>query len=179
MGSIRYRWLAVITIVSGVLGWLANTWATRSSLPAPVLSFFGLLAVLAISGATLFLGLRVRRWQQGRRDRELDPIAAARTLVLAQAAAYAGALLLGWHAGIFIEQLPLWSLRPGHAATWASLAMIAGGALMIFVGLLVERFCRLPPEDSNGRGSNGRGFGGPGRAARPGNSDEPGGGEYA
>lgn len=170
MGNIRYRWLAVIAIASGVVGWLGNGWATRNSLPAPVLSLFGLLTVVLISGATLFLGLRVRRWQQGNRDRELDPIAAARTLVLAQAAAYAGSLLLGWHAGIFLEQVPLWSLRPGHTATWAALAMIAGGALMIAVGLLVERFCRLPPDDSNGNG---------GTTAGPDTRREPGDGEYA
>ncbi len=154
MGSIRYRWLAIIVLASGVAGWLVSDWATRNALPAPVLSVVGLLTVLLISGATLFLGLRVRRWQQGRRDRPLDPIAAARTLVLAQATAYAGSLLLGWHGGVFIDLLPLWSLRPGHAATWGSLAMIAGGVLMMSVGLLVERFCRLPPDDSNGRGTS-------------------------
>ncbi|WP_461169807.1 DUF3180 domain-containing protein [Arthrobacter sp. Z1-15] len=170
MGNIRYRWLAVIALVSGVIGWLVNNWATRNSLPAPVLSVFGLLTVVLISGATLFLGLRVRRWQQGNRDRTLDPIAAARTLVLAQATAYAGSLLLGWHAGIFVEQVPLWSLRPGHVATWAALAMIAGGVLMIAVGLLVERFCRLPPDDSNGNG---------GTTAGPDTRREPGDGEYA
>lgn len=170
MGNIRYRWLAVIAIASGVVGWLVNNWATRNSLPAPVLSVLGLLTVALISGATLFLGLRVRRWQQGNRDRELDPIAAARTLVLAQANAYAGSLLLGWHAGIFLDQAPLWSLRPGHSPTWASLAMIAGGVLMISVGLLVERFCRLPPDDSKGNG---------GTPADPDNRHRPGGGEYA
>ena len=170
MGSIRYRWLALIAAGSGVIGWLVNNWATRNSLPAPVLSVVGLLTILLISGATLFLGLRVRSWQQGNRSRELDPIAAARTLVLAQATAYAGSLLLGWHAGTFIDQLPLWSLRPGHAATWGSLAMIAGGVLMISVGLLVERFCRLPPDDSNGHG---------GTAARPDTMEEPEDGEYA
>lgn len=170
MGNIRYRWLALIAVGSGVAGWLVNNWAARNSLPTPVLSIVGLLTVLLISGATLILGLRVRRWQQGNRTRELDPIAAARTLVLAQAAAYAGSLLLGWHAGIFIDLLPLWSLRPGHAATWGSVAMIAGGVLMISVGLLVERFCRLPPDDSNGHG---------GTAARPDTREEPGDGEYA
>jgi len=169
VGSIRYRWLAVFALASGVAGWLINDWATRNSLPPAVLSIFGLLTVVLISGATLVLGLRVRRWQQGRRDRELNPIAAARTLVLAQATAYAGSLLLGWHAGVFIQQLPLWSLRPGHPATWGSLAMIAGGILMISVGLLVERFCRLPPDDSHGRGT----------AARPDDADEREDGEYA
>lgn len=171
MGNIRYRWLAVIAVAAGIAGWLVNNWATRNSLPAPVLSVAGLLTVVLISAATLLLGLRVRRWQQGNRDRELDPIAAARTLVLAQATAYAGSLLLGWHAGIFLEQVPLWSLRPGHTATWTSLAMIAGGVLMISVGLLVERFCRLPPDDSNGPG---------GSAGRDTDTRrEPGDGEYA
>lgn len=168
MRSIRYRWLAIIAISAGVLGWLVNDWATGNGLPAPVLSVLGLLTVIFISGFTLFLGLRVRRWQQGNRDQELDPIAAARTLVLAQAAAYAGSLLLGWHAGIFLEQVPLWSLRPGHIATWASLAMIAGGILLIATGLVVERFCKLPPDDSD-----------PGPMGRPGAQQEPGDGDYA
>ncbi|WP_146359545.1 DUF3180 domain-containing protein [Arthrobacter yangruifuii] len=164
MSTIRYRWLAVIGLAAGLVGWAANSILTDNGYPAPVLSPVALAAIILVTGATLILGLRVRRWRNGRRDRELNPIAAARTVVLAQALAYAGALLLGWHAAVFLTQLPLWSLRPGHPATWSSLAVSAGGILMIAAGLTVERFCKLPPEDKDGTGPD----------AGPGN-----GGEYA
>nr|WP_231707283.1 DUF3180 domain-containing protein [Arthrobacter sp. zg-Y919] len=142
--------MAVICLAAGLVGWSAYSILDGS--PAPVLSSVALVAIILVTGATLVLGLRVRRWRNGRRDRELDPIAAARTVVLAQALAYAGALLLGWHAAVFLAQLPLWSLRPGHAATWASLTVSIGGILMIATGLTVERFCKLPPEDKDGTG---------------------------
>nr|WP_231713410.1 DUF3180 domain-containing protein [Arthrobacter sp. zg-Y769] len=145
--------MAVIGLAAGLVGWAANSFLSQNGYPAPVLSPVALVAIILVAGATLFLGLRVRSWRNGRRDRELDPIAAARTVVLAQALAYAGALLLGWHAAIFLTQLPLWSLRPGHAGTWASLAVSAGGILMIATGLTVERFCKLPPVDKDGNGS--------------------------
>ena len=90
----------------------------------------------------------------------LDPILAAWTLVLAQACAYAGTVLLGWHAGIFLDQLRLWSLRSDQGITWLALAMAGGGLVMIVVGLLVERFCRIPPEDGEAPGGR------PGRAGK-------------
>ncbi|MFZ3452053.1 DUF3180 domain-containing protein [Arthrobacter sp. 7Tela_A1] len=154
MRTIRYRWLAVVAVVCGIAGWQVNAWTTRNGFPSPVLGFSALLTLAFIVGFTLFLGLRVRRWRDGDREKPLDPIAAARTLVLAQATAYAGALLLGWHGGIFLDQLGLWEMRPNHGPTWASLAMSVGGMIMIATGLVVERFCKLPPEDKDGREDN-------------------------
>ena len=152
MSSIRYRWLAVIALAAGVVGWAVNSFLAGNGYPAPVLGTVALAAIIVVTAATLVLGLRVRRWRNGNRDVELNPLAAARTAVLAQAIAYAGSLLLGWHAGIFLTLLPLWSLRPGHAATWSALIVAAGAVLMIAAGLVVERFCKLPPEDGEGSG---------------------------
>lgn len=153
MSTIRYRWLAVIAVAAGVLGWAVNSFLSANGYPAPVLSPVALVAIAVVLVLTLVLGFRVRRWRNGDRDRDLDPLAAARTVVLAQAITYAGSLLLGWHAAVFLALLPLWSLRPGHAPTWASLAVAAGGVLMIAAGLTVERFCKLPPDDHDGNGS--------------------------
>ena len=171
MSSVRYRWLAVMGLAAGVVGWAANSFLSQNGYPAPVLSPVALVAIILVAGAALFLGLRVRSWRNGRRDRELDPIAAARTVVLAQSLAYAGALLLGWHAAIFLTQLPLWSLRPGHAGTWSSLAVSVGGILMIATGLTVERFCKLPPVDKDGKGGAGPGSGN-GAGDGPGDGEE-------
>ncbi|MDQ4047019.1 MAG: DUF3180 domain-containing protein, partial [Actinomycetota bacterium] len=85
--------------------------------------------------------------------------------------AYTGAMLLGWHAGIFVEQMRIWNLRSSQELTWLALGMGAGGLVMIVVGLVVERFCRIPPEDGEDA-ANGL----PGRP-RPGKAK--GEGEYA
>ena len=85
----------------------------------------------------------------------LNPILAAWTLVLAQACAYTGSVLLGWHAGIFVDQLRLWNLRSDQTLAWQALAMAGGGLVMIVVGLMVERFCRIPPEDGEGESAPG------------------------
>lgn len=82
----------------------------------------------------------------------LNPLLAARTVVLAQACAYAGTVLLGWHVGIFLDQLRVWSLGVGAGIVWVALAMAGGGLAMMAVGLLVEWFCRIPPEDTQGDG---------------------------
>ena len=87
----------------------------------PVLPATALVTMGVIVALTLVLGIRVLRWrnsteQQRKKRIPLNPILAARTLVLAQACAYAGTVLLGWHAGIFLDQLRIWSLRSdqGH-----------------------------------------------------------------
>ncbi|MEC5179843.1 DUF3180 domain-containing protein [Arthrobacter sp. CG_A4] len=141
--------LLVIGVAVGVLGWLAALLTTRYSLNTPVLPVTGLITMGVIVALTLVLGVRVLRWRNGRKKTMLNPILAAWTLVLAQACAYTGAVLLGWHMGIFVDQLRLWNLRSDQSLTWQALIMAAGGLAMIVVGLVVERFCRIPPEDGD------------------------------
>lgn len=141
--------LLVIGVAVGVLGWLAALLTTRYSLNTPVLPPTGLITMGVIVVLTLVLGIRVLRWRNGKKNKMLNPILAAWTLVLAQACAYTGAVLLGWHVGIFLDQLRLWNLRSDQSLTWQALTMAGGGLAMIVVGLVVERFCRIPPEDGD------------------------------
>ena len=74
-----------------------------------------------------------------------DVLLAARTVVLATASAYTGALLSGWYAAHVL--LVLGDLE---IASRRDLAVTAGAALLctIFlavVGLVVERWCEVPP----------------------------------
>jgi hypothetical protein len=154
VSTLRFSWLALVGLVAGLAGWLANWLATRNGFGTPTLPLTSLVTTAVIIGITLVFGRRVLRWRNGRRDRPLDPILATRTLVLAQACAYAGALSLGWHAGIFVDQLTLLSVRSTTAPLWGSVALMVGGIVMIMVGLVVENFCRLPPDD-DGTGAPG------------------------
>jgi hypothetical protein len=141
--------LLAIGVAVGILGWLTALLTTRYSLNTPVLPLTALITMGVIVVLTLVLGIRVLRWRNGKKKKMLNPILAAWTLVLAQACAYTGTVLLGWHAGIFIDQLRLWNLRSEQGITWQALAMAGGGLAMIVVGLVVERFCRIPPEDGD------------------------------
>ena len=148
--------LLAISVAVAILGWLAAVLSTRYGLSTPVLPLTGLITMGVIVVLTLVLGIRVLRWRNGKKKKMLNPILAALTLVLAQACAYTGSLLLGWHAGIFVDQLRLWNLRSDQTIAWQALAMAGGGLAMIGAGLMVERFCRIPPEEGDGETAPGR-----------------------
>ncbi|PPB48474.1 DUF3180 domain-containing protein [Arthrobacter pityocampae] len=155
MSTLRFRWLALVGLAAGLAGWLVNWFATRNGYGTPALPLTSLVTTAVIIAITLVFGRRVLRWRNGKRDRPLDPILATRTLVLAQACAYAGAVSLGWHAGILVDQVALMSVRSTVAPLWGSVALMAGGIVMIMVGLVVEDFCRLPSDDDDGKGAHG------------------------
>ncbi|MDF2052028.1 DUF3180 domain-containing protein [Arthrobacter sp. Cr_A7] len=170
--------LMLIGIILAIAGWAATVVTSRYSMATPVLPATALATMGVIVAITLILGIRVLRWRNSitnanaKKKTVLDPLLAARTLVLAQACAYAGTVLLGWHVGIFLDQLRIWSLRSDQGITWLALAMAGGGLVMIVVGLLVERFCKIPPEDGDTKGVDGK----PGRQVR---GEAAGEGEYA
>jgi hypothetical protein len=142
--------LLVIGTAVAVAGWLATVLTARYGMATPVLPLTGLVTMGVIVILTLVLGIRVLRWRTGKMKKMLNPILAAWTVVLAQACAYTGTVLLGWHAGIFLHQLRLWSLRSDQGITWQAVALAGGGLIMVVVGLVVERFCRIPPEEGDG-----------------------------
>lgn len=148
MRTIRPAWLVAISIVLAVLGFVATELTSRASLPLPVLPLNSLITMGLIVVVCLVLGLKVRRWRDGNREKTLDPLMAARTVVLAQACAYAGAVLFGWHTGILMDQLPTISMRIDLGVIWQMVALMAGALVMVVIGVIVERFCKLPPEDT-------------------------------
>ncbi len=149
MRTIRPAWLVAVAVVLAGAGWLVTELTSRASIALPVLPLSSLITMGLIVVICLILGFKVRRWRDGNRDKVLDPLMAARTVVLAQACAYAGAVLFGWHAGIMADQLPTISMRADLGIIWQIVALLAGGAIMVVVGVIVERFCKLPPEDTD------------------------------
>src|SRR6476661_8220857 len=163
--------LLLICVILAIAGWSATVVTSRFSMATPVLPSTALATMGVIVVITLILGIRILRWRNSHQPNskakktQLDPLLAARTLVLAQACAYAGTVLLGWHAGIFLDQLRIWNLRSDQGITWVAVAVAGGGLVMIVVGLLVERFCRIPPEDTDAPGEGKPGHGVRGEAA--------------
>ncbi|GAB4097919.1 DUF3180 domain-containing protein [Sinomonas halotolerans] len=170
MKPLRPWAVGLVVLLAGLVGLAGNLAAQRASAPTPVLPQSAFASIAAISLLTLVLGIRVLRWRNGKRKHMLDPIFAARTLVLAHACTYAGALLLGWHAGVIADQVALLATRAGNPVVLQALGMMAGGVAMVTIGFIVERFCRIPPEEGDD------GEDSPGMRRRPGRAPDAEGG---
>ncbi|MGN6332559.1 MAG: DUF3180 domain-containing protein [Motilibacteraceae bacterium] len=76
-----------------------------------------------------------------------DPLHAARMVVLAKACSHAGAVLAGAYGGLALAlALVSSSAARRQDALFSGLAALAALGL-VAVGLLLERFCKLPPRD--------------------------------
>ena len=145
MNSLRPLWVFTVLVIGVVAGYALQIIATTRGYPVPVLHWTSLVTMGAACLLTLVMGIRIKLFTSGRTRKRVNPIAAARTLVLAQASVYAGSTIAGWHAGILLGLLTAGGM--GSAAVKSSLVMIGGALVMVIVGWVVEQFCKLPPED--------------------------------
>lgn len=151
MTPARLPLMLLLAVATTALGWTAlDLWHDNggTSLPLPWTAVAGTAALAAV---VIAAGLPVRRWVRGRRDRPLDPLVAARTVVLAKAAAYGGSLLTGWYAA---QALALVPDLIGQRRTRLILALVAAlfAVATAVAGLVVQRWCRVPPSDSDENG---------------------------
>ena len=128
-------------------------------LPVPLLSS---LVVLLIAAVVLTLGWAVRQYTKGKLP-GLDPLLAARSVVLATASAYTGALLSGWYAGQVLLVLGDLGIESRRDLAVSAGAALVGTILLAVVGLVVERWCEVLPRDDDD-------VGGPGASAATGTS---------
>ena len=143
----RTPWLLLGAVVVAVAGWLALRWWAQGGRELPMLPWTapGVMAVLA--AAVLVAGWQVRQWTRGKRERPLDPLRAARTVVLAKASQYAGALLTGWYAAQSLVVLPTVDVEPRRDLLVRGLVSLAAAVVLWVVGWVVERWCRVPVDD--------------------------------
>ena len=149
MSPTRSRPLLLTSLAIAVLSGLAlRVWSARGNeLPALPWSAPGVMVLLAV--AVLVAGLPVRRWTRGQRTKPLDPLVAARTVVLAKAAQYTGALLSGWYAGQVLALMATIDVGPRRAMLLRALLSVVTAVAVWVVGVLVERFCRVDRRDED------------------------------
>jgi hypothetical protein len=138
----------LIALVSSAICWVVlDLWEGGGANPPP-LSWVAVFVVVALVLVVIAAGLPVRNWMRGARDRALDPLVAARTAVLAKAAAYGGALIVGWYLSQAILVLPdLVGARRQRFIIALVAAAIA--VLLSAAGFVVQRWCRVPPGDDS------------------------------
>jgi len=143
--------LAGITLVAAVLAWAGSRlWNSVGSLPGVPAAAPIVLVIIAVVLAATAISLRSRLKAQRERvpgAKAVDPLSAARAVVLGQASALVSALVTGVYGGMGVFLVSLWdasSARKGQSLT-ALLAVVAGVAVMA-AGLWIQYICRLPDD---------------------------------
>lgn len=143
--------LLVLAAVTTAVAWAGLRVAeSRGAVVLPVPSLASLV-MLFVAAVVLGLGWNVRQYARGKRP-GLDPLLAARTVVLATASAYTGAALVGWYAAqvlLTLGDLQIPARR--DVAVTAGAALLCAAALAV-LGLVVERWCEVSPPDDDEAG---------------------------
>jgi hypothetical protein len=137
--------LVLWALVGFVGGWLYHWFVARGTGTAALVSWAQPAALLLVA-----LVLFVTAWSTRRtirlRPGGLSPAHAVNRLVLARACAYVGALAGGGYLGYALSWLGIDSDLADQRAIRSACAA-AAGLLMVVAGVLLERACRVPPED--------------------------------
>ena len=147
--GVRVRTAILVGLVIGLASWLLWMLVTGEGrlVPRPSWLAAGLLAAMA--AFVIGFAWPVRSYLAGGSKRRLDPLRAARVVVLAQAATLTGAAAMGWYAGQLAVVASDLSLVANQDRLWR-LGILMGAALVLAIaGLLAQHWCRVdPPGDS-------------------------------
>jgi lysylphosphatidylglycerol synthetase-like protein (DUF2156 family) len=132
-------------VVGLLAGWLYHWIIDHGTGTAPLVSW-AQPAALVLVAAVLFVTAWSTRRTIRLRPGGLSPSHAVNRLVLARACAYVGALAGGVYLGYAVSWLGVESDLAHQRALRSACAGVAG-VLMVIAGVLLERACRVPPED--------------------------------
>jgi len=148
--GVRARTAAVVALVVGFVSWLLWHLITGGGDLVPRPSW--LAAVLLAGMAAFVVGFAwpVRAYLAGRSTRRLDPLRAARVVVLAQAATLTGAAAAGWYAGQLAVAASGLSLVANADRLWRLAILVGAGVVLCIAGLVGQHWCRVdPPSDGD------------------------------
>jgi hypothetical protein len=150
--GLRWPQLVAIALVVGVVSWIGwRLYLNAGHLLGPA-SWVSAVMLVAMAALVIGAGLPVRRFLRGEARKTLSPIRAARTLVLAQAAALTGSAVLGWYAAQVAHALADVDLPGYRSLLWRLLALTAASLVLTAAGMLTQRMCRVdPPGDRDQR----------------------------
>ena len=150
-GGLRWSQLVSIALVVGLVSWIGwRLYLNAGHLLGPA-SWVSAVLIVAMAVLVIGAGLPVRRFLRGEARKTLSPIRAARTLVLAQAAALTGSAVLGWYAAQVAHALADVDLPGYRSLLWRLLALTASSLVLTAAGMLTQRMCRVDPPDDGDR----------------------------
>jgi lysylphosphatidylglycerol synthetase-like protein (DUF2156 family) len=137
--------LCTWAVLGLIAGWLFHRILYGGARFAPMVSWAQPTALLLVAAILLGTARSTRRSVQ-QRDERIPPHHAVNRLVLARACAYVGCLMAGAYFGYAVSWFGVDSELAVERAIRSSVAGVTG-LLVVAAGLLLERACRVPPED--------------------------------
>ena len=146
--GVRPAVLVMVGLVVGGVGWLVLRLLSAQGSSVPSVGWFSSVVILLASGVVLAGGYQVKKLQSGTAGpRPVSMVRAARTVVLAQAAALTGAAVVGWYAAQVLFYLPDLDVTSVRERMWPILATMAAGFGLAIAGLVAQRWCRIDDSD--------------------------------
>lgn len=140
--------LLLVTVATTLIGWFVVVGLERRGTYLPHVPWIVDVALVALAAGVFWAGWAVRSYLKGRRP-SLDPLRAARTLVLAKAAALTGSLLAGWYLAQVVAVLGDLAIEARRDRAIAAGVAALCAVVLAVVGLVVEKFCQVPPDDTD------------------------------
>lgn len=148
MGLTRWRDLAAAALGTALVGYLFVRLSYRYFPPITLWTGLSLLAVAAGEAAwAVSVRRRIRDGQIGVGAGRLDPLSVARSVAVAKASAWAGAVALGWWVAVLAYLLPHRPELRVAAADTPGAAVAAISALLLMVAAQWLQYCCRSPED--------------------------------
>ena len=148
MGPTRKRDLTAAVVAAAVVGYLVVTALYRWFPPITVWTGLSLLAV-AIGEAlwARYVRAKISAGEIGVGRGWLHPLAVARSLMVAKASAWVGALMAGWWVGLLAYFLPRrsWLRAASGDAGGTTVAAVSALALVV-AALWLQHCCKSPPD---------------------------------
>ncbi|ORB31994.1 DUF3180 domain-containing protein [Mycolicibacterium parafortuitum] len=150
MGVTRKRDLAGAVAATAVAGYLLMFVLYRVFPPITLWTGMSLLGVaVALAGWAFFVRSKIRDGQIGLGGGRLHPLAVARSVVIAKAAAWMGSVVLGWWLAVVVYLLPRrGSLRVAAEDTPGAVVAALCALALVIAAMWLQHCCTSPDDPS-------------------------------
>jgi Protein of unknown function (DUF3180) len=151
MGPTRKRDLTAAVIGIAILAYLLVHLLYRNFPPITAWTGLSLLAVAALeAGWAVSVRAKIRDGQIGVGGGRLHPLTVARSVMIAKASAWVGALMLGWWIGVLVYLLPRRiELRVAGADTPGAVVAAFSALALVVAALWLQHCCKSPGEPTD------------------------------
>ncbi|MGG5259983.1 DUF3180 family protein [Phycicoccus avicenniae] len=145
--GVRVPVLLGAALVTTVLGFLVAMVVTRDGTLLQRPPWVAMLLLVVMGGLVVWIARPVRAHLRSGRRTSVDALRAARTVVLAQAAALTGAAATGWYLGQLLVLLTDLSLVANRERLLSFALALLASVLLSVAGMVAQAWCRIDEDD--------------------------------
>ena len=148
MGPTRKRDLTAAAVLAAVIGYMFVVLVYRYFPPIDVWTGVSLLAfAIGEAGWAFYVRAKINNGEIGDARGWLHPLAVARSVLIAQASAWVGALVFGWWIAVLVYLLPRrGTLRVAGEDTAGTVVAAVCALALVVAALWLQHCCKSPQE---------------------------------